>query len=92
VIGVVWKYVIPALDWPDVTMPDGATLLHLGNQGDLITLWALVDTRRPLVTRRFRLAGTGHALSLPPEAVYVGTAEVLAGKLVFHLFDLGEET
>lgn len=84
----VYKYAMPLTDVSDIGMHKGATLLHVDKQYDDIFIWARVDTKAPLVRRRFRLAGTGHDLAIASGAIHVGT--VVYGVLVFHLFDLGE--
>jgi len=69
-------------------------------------MWALVDPAAPAIKRRLIAVPTGEMLPgaadinpIDPEnagpnidtAVYVGTFIIWNGRLVFHLFDLGEE-
>jgi hypothetical protein len=86
----VYKYELPTEDIAALQMPAGAELLHVGVQGSDVMLWARVDPDAPCVTRRVRFAGTGHPLGEGADAPYVGTALLYNGRLVFHVFDLGE--
>lgn len=90
----VWKFPFRVDDSFEVSMPAGAEVLHVEAQFETPCLWALVDPTAAKVLRRFRLAGTGHPISIPPrrEFKHVGTFMLGGGSLVFHLFDLGEAT
>ena len=87
----IFKYTLQPLTRDvDVKMPHGARLLTVANQGgDTVCVWAEVDTRQPLVTRRFALVGTGEDFT--GLGIYVGTAHEVAGYLVVHVYDLGEQ-
>lgn len=78
----VWKFPLPLAPEVNVMMPEGAQVLYVGNQAGTIALWALVDPDKSLVTRVFRIAGTGHDV---PDGVYVGTVQ--QGPLVWHVFE-----
>ena len=81
----VYKYQLPIDDRARVLMPSGAELLCVAMQHGRVTVWARVDPSATMVTRQFRVAGTGHP---GVEGSYIGT--VFPGPLVFHVFDLGE--
>lgn len=102
---VIWKFPL-ALHYGDrheVEMPHDAAVVHVGVQhGDQLALWALVDPDRPMVTRRFRIFGTGHEIAervtaigrlalespFPPGTVgYVGTVMMFDGQYVWHVFE-----
>lgn len=83
----VFKYEVPIDDHVTLRLPVGAELLHFGNQRDVPMLWALVDPEMPKTERKFRMAGTGHAIE-EPNVRFVGTAQFSAGALVFHLFEV----
>jgi hypothetical protein len=85
----VWKFPIEYNDEIEVKMPAGARLLHVAEQYDAPCIWALVDPSADRVTRRFRLAGTGHPINIPMnKLVHVGTLLIRGGQLVFHLFEI----
>lgn len=86
---IVYKYPVPPDDAFDLDLPVGARILTFQTQRDDACLWCLVDPKAPTETRRFRLAGTGHAIDIPPERlVYVATVQFHGGALVFHLFEV----
>ena len=86
----VYKYAIPVGDFRDVALPEGAEILTVQVQHDEPQLWAVVDPEAPLVTRRFRLLGTGHSTDNDVgRHNYIGTYQLHDGGLVFHLFELG---
>lgn len=81
----IYKYRIPVKDHAKVELPVGAEILHVGEQGGHLTVWAVVD---PLVTdtepRHFRVVGTGHDFDWDTW-VYQGTVQI--GPFVWHLFE-----
>lgn len=87
-----FKYPFMIADEVHVQMPKGARIVHVAQQpmqpGDL-QLWAHVDRRQPLVTRRLYVYGTGHACPAQP-GVFVGTVLFNGGALVWHVYDAGE--
>ncbi len=86
----VWKFVLPIDDVVSVQMPARARVLSCGVQHGEVCVWAAVDTTAALVERRFRVAGTGHPLTLiDASGPFVGTVMLHGGALVFHVFDLG---
>lgn len=85
---VVYKYPVPLQDEFDLELPKTAELLHFAAQGDDLCLWARVWLgETETITRRFRLAGTGHILESPPIRD-LGTVLLEDGKLVLHLFEM----
>jgi len=89
----VYKYDLTMSEVNDIVhfdMPAGARILSAGNQRERLCVWAEVDPARRPVSRRFRVAGTGHPLKLPVNAVFVGTVLFMHGELVLHVYDLGE--
>lgn len=83
---IVWKYPLETLARTSISMPDGATILCLQMQGEIPTLWALVNPPGiTKVTRRFRFHGTGHH-NVDDGETYIGTVQWPNG-LVFHLFE-----
>lgn len=93
----VWKFELPLQDAIiEVEMPKGAQILHVGKQGAerIVYLWALVESDADKETRRFRIHGTGHPLANNAGTgyntydTYVGTAIMLDGMLVWHVFEV----
>ena len=82
------KYPVEVGDEIAVSMPIGATILHLDMQLGVPCIWALVDTSVPLVIRRFRWRGTGHDCEGIAAEDHVGTIMMHSGRLVFHLFQV----
>lgn len=86
---VVWKFPIDMVDEFAIDMPEGARILTVQIQRQQPCLWVLCDPSKPIETRVFRLAGTGHALGWPLGLLaYVGTFQVAGGSLVFHVFEM----
>lgn len=87
----IWKFKIdpPEFVVSAVKMPQGAKVLSVGNQGEQIMLWALVDAEAMQEERLFRVIGTGWDIEPDFDATkFVGTVSLLGGKLIFHIFEL----
>ncbi|MDP3766877.1 MAG: hypothetical protein Q8S13_02575 [Dehalococcoidia bacterium] len=83
----VYKYEIPMTgDYVEIKLPRGAEILHVAAQHETPYLWALVDPKAPLVSRRLRFAGTGHTIA-PDVGRHLGSFFVHDGALVFHIFE-----
>lgn len=87
----VWKFPVPVnvLSASFTTMhsiPDGAKLLHVREQGDNLVMWFEVDPEAPPLRRGFQLHGTGHP-TIRPGLEYVGTGIFANGELVLHLYE-----
>lgn len=84
----VFKYPIPIIDQPQILLPIGAKVLHVGEQHDDMMLWALVDDAETRwEPREFRVLGTGHSFNGDDfYSVYIGTVIMQRGALVFHVF------
>ncbi len=80
----VWKFPLSSLREFNIEMPDGALLLHVGQQGGEGQLWACVDPFAKRVLRRFWVRGTGHDVD---PATYIGTWMENGGAYVWHLFE-----
>jgi len=72
---------------PPIEMPIGAEVLCAREQGDVICVWALVDTADASVrARTFQTFRTGHEIPDHPSRRYLGTA-LLPGGNAFHVFE-----
>lgn len=87
----IWKYNVKIDDVQTVAMPEGAKLLSVQVQHNLVTIWAMVDPRNLNVNRIIQMAGTGHDMSERIMGDFLGTFQIESGALVFHVFDGGEE-
>lgn len=91
--GMMWKFPLDFEKQGDVfcmEMPKGARVLSLQTQGGVPMLWALVDpakTHKP-EKRWFRIAGTGHPIADVDSYTFIGTFQVMSGKLVFHVWEI----
>lgn len=86
----VYKYPVSSDDYFQLDMPYGAEILSVQVQQGNPYIWALVDKKEDLmVTRKFRLARTGHPIS-ETNLSFIGTFQLDDGYLVFHLFEIGE--
>jgi len=90
----VWKYTLEVADEQIIEMPIGAEMLTVETQrgfdADWPTLWALVDVDADKSQRKIAMRGTGHHADGLEAARYVGTAQLLGGRLVYHVFDRGD--
>lgn len=84
----VFKYVIdPYVN--EIQMPLGAEILSVRFQRDNFCMWVLVDPSAVMVSRKFRVYGTGHEISgdIENHLKYIGTGHMDNG-LVFHAFEV----
>ncbi len=86
---IIYKYQVPMVEEPVISMPVGAKVLSFGAQYEQLFIWALVDSdRKSLAAKRFLLATTGSVLN--PRVTLmrlVGTATLSGGDYVAHLFE-----
>lgn len=85
-MSAIWKYLVEVADRFEIDMPDGARVLCVQVQHDHPQIWAMVDPGAPVITRRFRVVGTGHRIE-EPIGQYVGTFQLYGGEFVGHLFE-----
>lgn len=80
----IYKYQVP-VDGQihDYSIPTGAIVRHVDQQGNYPHLWVEVQSDAPTVTRTFRVFGTGHPI--PDGFVYVGST--MDGPFVWHVFE-----
>lgn len=88
----IWKYVFTDNE-DSFQIPCGAEILTVQTQNDgiggleQICLWALVDPEQPTETRTFYAHPTGGNLGSRKQK-YIGTVQMFAGKLVWHVFEV----
>ena len=66
-------------------MPEGAEILHVGDQNGTITIWALVDVETEFLYREFIIVGTGQQI---PYDKYTHIGTVFQGSFVWHIFEV----
>lgn len=82
----IWKFYLPLGDRVEIQMPECARILTVQVQRGDPVIWALVDRDVPTSPRRFRIVGTGHPVDFMGD--YIGTFQMPAGYLVFHVFEV----
>jgi hypothetical protein len=70
-----------------VVTHEGAEFLSAGMQNGAMQVWALVDPEAPAETYQIDVYGTGW--ELPPMTAARHVATVMAGDLVWHVFNHG---
>lgn len=84
----IYKYSIEVTDVQMVSMPIGAEILTVQVQNETPCIWALVDSNAPLENVKIRVHGTGHPVNGEENLEYIGTFQLLGGRLVFHTFKI----
>ena len=84
----IFKYLIlPSNVKQKIMMPMNAEVLSFQMQNQQLYIWALVDPDNEMEGRLFCVFGTGHEIVLDGEEKYIGTAQMMGGSLVWHLFE-----
>lgn len=86
----IWKFPMEIQGSIRLWMPTGAVILDIQTQLGELCLWALVDPGAKPEWRHFALRGTGHTFT-DDAGVYIGTALMLGGSLVWHVFELEDK-
>ena len=84
---VIWKTVLSAVDEQCIRLPEGAMVLTAQVQRGDICLWFLCNPDRQSIPRRIFIVGTGNLMPYDVPARYIGTVQLEAGALVFHVFE-----
>lgn len=82
----IWKFQLAPVESQDILMPAGARILTVQTQRDVLCLWALVDPQARTKPRDIRIVGTGHQADMNTMQ-YLGTAQMVGGALVWHVFE-----
>ncbi len=86
----IWKFALDIADEQIVSMPTGATLVHVGQQFGELSIWAEVDRDAQKVDRLIVIHGTGHPMGeSKSKATYIGTV-LMPNTLEWHIYDHGE--
>lgn len=83
----VFKYALSVANSQRVNLPVGAEVLTAQMQGEVLCLWALVDSNFAHLTseRVIRIYGTGRPIH--DEGRYIATFQMNGGDLIFHVFE-----
>lgn len=85
---VIFKYQMPVLEEFTMTLPAGAEIIRIQDQGGLFWLWAVVNTDAPTEERRFRAFKTGAAIPDDLKLRYVGFCAVFVQmELGLYIFE-----
>ena len=85
-MATIWKYELePGLT--ELRMPEGAQVLTMQIQNGTPCLWVKVDPGAQQEDRVFKVYGTGHDIPDYPRLMYVATAQMGDGALVWHVFE-----
>ncbi|HLX53494.1 MAG TPA: hypothetical protein VKR58_06120 [Aquella sp.] len=91
----IWKYKVPIQDEFSIELYEGYKILSVQTQGadqqfggqtEGVYIWVLLDPNANPVTVEFSLYGTGHRIEMLNEQEFIGTFQMLDGRLVYHLF------
>ena len=80
------KYTLAVMDEQTLLLPRGARIMTIQVQAGQPQLWAYVDPTKPKEARKIRVIGTGRMIDDDP-GDYLGTFQMHAGALVFHVFE-----
>lgn len=83
----VYKYPVEIADVQTILLPIGAQILSVQVQGGNPYIWACVNPSAESEPRRFRLFETGHNIESENCLKFIGTFQLLGGRLVYHLFE-----
>jgi len=85
-IGHIFKYELPLIGEPfQVQLPDGYAICDIQAQGNVICLWAMIDSHAPFITETFQIYGTGWKIDDVHLKEFLKTV-VMPDGLVWHVF------
>jgi hypothetical protein len=86
-VKTIYKYPLRALPLEQISIPGLDKILSIGVQDNQIVLYAIVDQNVADVSVvEVFIFGTGHQLLNLNSLVFLGTANLLNGKFMFHVF------
>lgn len=82
----IYKYPLSTTDEQAVNMRYDTKILKADVQNGVICLWGMVDSEEEgIVSRVFRIIGTGHPIEDHKELTYINTIQ--SGSFVWHVFE-----
>ena len=85
-IKAVWKFPLVPVPLQDISMPQGARILHVDTQHETMNIWAAVDPEAEAEIRKIAIVGTGHEAPLEGWT-HLGSAMMHGGEFVYHVFE-----
>lgn len=88
---VIHKTVLNITDEQDLVLPKNSVILSVGNQHENLCLWYGFDTNETeKVVRHICIFGTGNPIPDGDLGWFVGTVQMMEGRLVWHVFERGD--
>ena len=84
----IYKYELETSDEQEIEMPLFSEIICLQLQNDKPYIWVKIDTEFTNHKFKFRTFGTGQPIEPEFNGTYIGTYQLLNGKLVFHVFKM----
>ncbi len=84
--GTIWKAQLANVAVQEIEVPEGSELLCARGKHGVICVWYRCDPAAPKTRRKIAIVGTGQGAP-GAEGRYLGTAFLLGGDLVFHVFE-----
>lgn len=85
---VIFKYQMPVLERFDMTLPAGAEIIRMEDQGGMFWMWAVVNTDAPDEVRKFHAFKTGAKMPDNVPLVYRGFCAVFVQmELGLYIFE-----
>jgi len=81
----IWKFALELADYQQVEMPEGAEIISVAVQGELVCLWAIVNPARPAEYRGIQIVGTGNPIPANLQR-FIGTVQI--PPFVWHVFEV----
>lgn len=86
-MSVIYKYPIQDAPVQTIALPGGAEILCVQVRHNRPFIWALVNPQAALCKRRIFVFATGEPLDDSRPGKYIGTYQLYAGKVIFHLYE-----
>lgn len=84
----IFKYQMPVLEQFEMKLPQGAYIIRMEDQGGMFWLWAVIDTRAPDETRKFRAFKTGAPIPDSFDGKYIGFCKIhVQQELGLYIFE-----
>ena len=84
----IWKFPVPLSGKCIIEMPIDAEILSFQSQNDVLMLWAAVWPNSSHEERKFSIVGTGQNIDMDLVKKFIGTAQLMNGRFVWHLFEM----
>lgn len=82
------KYQLPVLERFVLRLPQGARPIRIADQGGMLWMWCVVDTRAPFEERRFHAYKTGAEIDPTAKLTYIGHAAIhIQAELALYIFE-----